>query len=87
MESLRFVTKDVAIAEGIATVAYPGELPSDRSYQVVHVKQGGKWLIDSLRDTLLPAIEVSETTSIDGKQPKIAEKLKELEWMIGNWLE
>ena len=84
VESVRFITDDVAVEEGIAKVIYPGELPSESRYRVIHIKQDGKWLIDSIRETVLPpaAADVEENpASASGG------KMEALGWMIGDWID
>lgn len=75
IDSLRFLTRDVAVEEGSATITQRGELPTKTSYTAIHVKKDGKWLIDSIRETVLAA----PSSNYD--------KLKELEWMIGTWVD
>ena len=49
--SLRFITPNVAIEDGISEVRTSGgEEPSPDRYTAVWVKQGDKWLLDSLRE-------------------------------------
>ena len=50
-------------------------MPTKTSYTAIHVKKNGKWLIDSICETVLPA----PSSNYD--------KLKELEWMIGTWVD
>src|SRR5574340_22877 len=75
IQSIRFLGPTMAIEDGTSTVTrVPGE-PAERSrYTVVHVKQQGKWLMASARD--LP----DEPSSAD-------EQLKQLEWLIGEWVD
>lgn len=74
-ESLRFITPDVAIEDGtFAVTPEPPGPPCDRKYAAVHVKRDGQWLISSLRDTRF------------AKQSHY-EHLKELDWMIGDWID
>jgi len=73
IDSLRFVTPEVAIEDGTADVVRPGEAPSESNYTVVFVKKDGRWLIDSDRETVLPA------------PPTAFEQLKDLDWMVGTW--
>jgi len=75
IESLRFVAPNVAIEDGATDVfpAPPGP-PADRRYTAVHVKQDGKWLVASVRD--------SRTV-----KPSNYERLKGLAWMIGDWVD
>ena len=72
-ESLRFVTPDVAVEDGVTSVAEPdGGPPSRTRYTVVHVKKDGQWLLSSVRDAPYAP-------------PGNYEHLKDLEWMIGDW--
>ncbi len=73
--SLRFITPDVAIEDGITSVLRPGGLPPSRArYTIVHVKKDGNWLLDSVRETVFTP-------------PSNYEHLKMLEWMIGEWVD
>ena len=72
-ESLRFVTPDVAVEDGITSVAEPdGAPPSRARYTVVHVKKDGQWMLSSVRDSPYAP-------------PSNYEHLKDLEWMVGDW--
>jgi uncharacterized protein (TIGR02246 family) len=75
IRSIRFVTPEVAIEEGDARVTPPGEVPEESTYIAIHVKRDGQWLLDSVRETDLPA----RTTN--------HEHLKELEWLVGTWVD
>ncbi len=76
--SLHFVKPDVVAAEGLVTLTTPdGEVDTGR-YAALWVKQGGKWLINSLRD--LP-----DTTDED--RPTATIRLKQLAWLVGEWQE
>ncbi|HEV2946455.1 MAG TPA: SgcJ/EcaC family oxidoreductase, partial [Gemmataceae bacterium] len=72
-DSLRFVTPDIAIEKGTTTVMAGGGAPPSRAhFTIVHVKKDGQWLLDSVRDT--PFVP-----------PANYEKLRGLEWAIGEW--
>jgi len=73
IESIRFITDNVATEDGTAQVVRPDEPPSDSTYAAIHVKKDGKWLIDSVRETVQP------------EPPTAAEHLKDLDWMVGRW--
>jgi uncharacterized protein (TIGR02246 family) len=75
INSIRFVTDDVAIEDGTALVRRPGEATEESTYTAVHVRKDGKWLLDSVRETESPAA----TSPF--------EKLKELDWMVGDWVD
>lgn len=72
-QSLRFLTPDVAIEDGISTVFSPGKAPPSRvRYSIVHVKKDGKWKLSSVRDAPYVA-------------PSNYEHLKGLEFAVGSW--
>jgi uncharacterized protein (TIGR02246 family) len=74
--SLHFIRPDVVSAEGVVTLTSPdGETDTGR-YAALWVKQGGKWLMSSLRD--LP-----DTT--DDDKPAAVTRLKQLAWLVGDW--
>ncbi len=75
VDELRFLTPDVAIEEGRAVVApaAPGAKPDKTRYTVVYVKENGKWLQSSLREE-------------EDDEVGVPERLKELEWLIGDWV-
>ena len=75
VSSLRLVTDDVAVEEGVATVVERGSMPEKTAYTAIHVKQDGKWLIESIRETVLPTPDSHY------------DQLKDLEWMIGTWVD
>jgi uncharacterized protein (TIGR02246 family) len=76
VDSIDFVSPNVAIEKGTAEVTY-GKRPAEKSgYTAVHVKRDGKWLLDRVS-------EVEEPTP----PPSNYEHLKELEWMIGSWID
>jgi uncharacterized protein (TIGR02246 family) len=71
--NIRFVTPDVAIEDGefARSVVKGGQAPTGL-YTAVWVRRNGKWLIDGLRESPI-------------RNHSLAEPLKELEWMIGDW--
>lgn len=75
IDSLRFLGPDVAKEEGQTRVKPGGKEPETlRRYTVLYVKQGGRWLYSSVR-------EEHETGLLHH------ERLKELEWLVGEWLD
>jgi uncharacterized protein (TIGR02246 family) len=83
-ESLRFLGADVAIEDGTATVTGP-KSPADKEassettrFTVAYIKRDGKWLQDSIRDYPIQEM-VTELTAHD--------HLKELEWLVGEWID
>ncbi len=75
VESIDFVSPNVAVENGVAKVTGPDGVADVTSYQAVHVKQGGKWLLDRVSEEELAS------------SPSHYEQLKDLEWMIGTWLD
>jgi uncharacterized protein (TIGR02246 family) len=75
VESIRFISPHVAVEQGRASVLEPGKEPSKSRYSAIHVKRDGKWLLDRVTD------------EDDTPAPSNYEKLKELEWLVGNWVD
>lgn len=75
VESIRMITPDVALEDGVVDVVpEPGEMPQRSQYVALHVKQEGKWLVARARDYK------------DESSPATAhEHLMQLEWLIGEW--
>ncbi len=73
--SVRLLGAEVAVEEGKARVVLPGEPPTETNYIAIHVKQDGDWKLDSVRETAVP--------------PAVPhyQRLRELEWMIGRWVD
>lgn len=77
VEAIRLITANVAIEEGTVTLTpAPGVSSETSRYSAVHVNQGGGWLLARARDFSSSAAPVSNH-----------ERLQELEWLIGEWLE
>lgn len=71
--SLRFVTPDVAVEDGVTEVYPPGGQPPSRArYTIVHVKKDGQWLLSSVRDAMFTP-------------PTNYDHLRGLEGAIGDW--
>jgi uncharacterized protein (TIGR02246 family) len=75
VNSVRFLSPSVAIEEGTARVLRPGEEPDVTVYSCMHVKSGGIWLVDRMT-------EQSESVVRSNYQ-----HLKDLQWMIGTWVD
>jgi uncharacterized protein (TIGR02246 family) len=76
VDTIRFVTSDVAIEEGVAVVTSPDAEPSRTGYAAVHVKRDGQWQVDSIREADLA---VAEETA--------GNRLSELAWLVGDWVD
>jgi uncharacterized protein (TIGR02246 family) len=75
VNSVRFVTPDVAIEDGMTSVIPPdGTPPSQARYTNVHVKKDGQWLLQSVREAPYTP-------------PGNYEHLRGLEWAIGEWVD
>jgi uncharacterized protein (TIGR02246 family) len=75
VDSIRFLTPDVAVEEGSTTAFPDGETLTAKSrYTVVHVKKDGKWLMQAVR------VVQEESLSAYGE-------LAALEWLIGEWID
>jgi uncharacterized protein (TIGR02246 family) len=75
MTSLRFLGPDVAKEEGQTRLKpKEGHPVTNRRYTVLFVKQQGRWLYSSVREEHDIALSHHE-------------RLKNLEWMIGEWLD
>jgi uncharacterized protein (TIGR02246 family) len=75
VDSIRFLTPDVAVEEGDTTLFPDGEtLTSKERYTVLHIKKDGKWLMQSVR------VVEEESLSAYGQ-------LQPLEWLVGEWID
>jgi len=73
--SICFIGPHIAIEDGMTTVTDAADEPAQHSpYTVVHAGQNGKWLMASARD-------------LPDDTPTPEEQLKQLQWMIGDWVD
>jgi uncharacterized protein (TIGR02246 family) len=73
-DSLRFLGTDIAIEEGTASISTGANTRAlTNRYSVVYARQGGRWLHARIRD---------EQPGEDSPH----ERLQELEWMLGEWV-
>jgi uncharacterized protein (TIGR02246 family) len=76
-ESVHMVTSNVAIEEGQVEFTISPETPIETSrYVAVHVYEDGRWLLVRTRDF-----------SADAAPRNNHERLHELEWLVGEWME
>jgi uncharacterized protein (TIGR02246 family) len=73
VESVEFVSPNVAIERGRAKLVAPNAELKEIEYSAVDVKRDGRWLLDRVTDK---PKEVA---------PSHFEQLKILEWMVGQW--
>jgi uncharacterized protein (TIGR02246 family) len=76
IDSIEFVSPNVAVEKGVALVTYKDSEPEKTTYTAVHVKRDGQWLLDRVAEAEIPP-----------PPPSNYENLKELEWMIGSWID
>ena len=74
-ESIKFVSPNVAVEQGTAKVIRRDQAPEESEYSAVYVKRDGQWLLDRVTEEDVPVVTSNY------------EKLKELEWMIGTWVD
>src|SRR5262249_46982171 len=77
VESLRTLTPDVVQVEGRARLAGgTGDAAQFTRFSTLVVRRDGRWRIAEIRDYPAPAEDITP-----------AERLKELEWMVGEWVD
>jgi uncharacterized protein (TIGR02246 family) len=80
IDSIDFVSPNVAVEKGTSEVTYTKHPPEKSAYTAVHVKRDGKWMLDRVTDS-------EAEGKPEGPPPSNYEHLKELEWMIGAWVD
>lgn len=77
VEAVKFLTPDVAQIEGLSKLsADSADATHSNHFSALVVKKSDGWRIVELRDTPAPAADVTP-----------AERLAELEWMVGDWVD
>jgi uncharacterized protein (TIGR02246 family) len=76
VERVRLITSDVAQAEGESRLESPQEATIANQFVVLLARQNEAWKIVEIREYPAPAESVTPY-----------ERLKELEWMVGDWLD
>jgi uncharacterized protein (TIGR02246 family) len=77
VDEIRFLTPDVARVEGSSRVSsVKNEASEFNRFSALVVRHEGKWRIAEIREHEAPAADVP-----------IYERLKELEWMVGDWVD
>jgi uncharacterized protein (TIGR02246 family) len=71
---IRLLSPDVAKEEGRSLITPPTGAPESRVYIVLFVKRDGRWLISSVHEEPDPLVRPHD-------------RLKDLEWMIGDWID
>lgn len=72
---VRQIRDEVAIVDGISTLACAGERPARSRISAVLVKQRGRWLLESVREAAMPT----------AKDAEIVKPLSRLDWLLGEW--
>ncbi|HUT11807.1 MAG TPA: SgcJ/EcaC family oxidoreductase [Thermoguttaceae bacterium] len=75
-ESIEFLSPNVALERGTATVTEPEAEPVKSEYTAVYVQREGRWLID----------RVSEEEKLPAP-PSHFGQLEDLDWMVGDWID
>src|SRR3954453_12240481 len=78
-ESIKFLSPNVAVETGTARIVRPKAKPDESAYSALFVKRDGKWLLDRVTEEQPPAPPAPP--------PSNYEHLKELEWMVGSWVD
>jgi uncharacterized protein (TIGR02246 family) len=75
VNSLRFLGPDTALEEGQTTItpADIGAVPEFTRFTVVYIKKNGQWLQSAVRDETRHDLSPHD-------------RLKELEWLVGEWI-
>ena len=74
-QSIKFLSTHVAVEQGTASILGLDKEPTKTEYTAIYIKRDGKWLLDRVTEEDIPEV----VTNYD--------KLKELEWMIGSWVD
>ncbi len=75
VSSIEFPKPDQAVETGTAIVKSKGELIDETAYKATYIKKGQEWLLTQVRE-----VESAEA-------PKQNEHLKELNWLVGDWVD
>ncbi len=76
VERTRFITPDVAQVEGVSRLVSPKEATIVNHFIALLARQGDAWKLVEIRDYPEPGTSVTPY-----------ERLKELEWMVGEWVD
>ena len=79
VKSIKFLSPNVAVESGAARVVSPKEKPDESTYKALFVKRDGIWLLDRVTEEEPPAAPAPP--------PSNYEHLKDLEWMVGSWID
>jgi len=79
IDSVEFLSPNVAIEKGVSDITYSKGEPEKTEYTAVHVKRDGQWFLDRISETEVPPPP--------SPPPSHYEELKELEWLVGSWID
>lgn len=73
IEAIKPVRADVALVDGVSLLSFNDATQAGSRFSAVVVREGGKWVLSSVRETAVPA-------------PKAARRpLEQLDWLVGTW--
>ena len=76
IENVRLVGSNVALEDGVSILTrQKGELPVASHYTAVHAKNDGRWLVASVRESPVK------------NHPQHHEHLRQLSWLLGDWVD
>ena len=84
IESIRPLRDDVAVVDGVTQISFSDDAkshgdrtadssPASTRFSAVVVKQDGRWMLESVRETALPVA------------PRPRHSLDDLDWLVGSW--
>lgn len=76
VESIEFVSPNVAVEHGRTRIVRPGQPADESFYRAVNVRRDGQWLLDRVSEESPPA-----------PRPSNYDRLQELDWMVGSWID
>src|SRR4029078_9540397 len=79
VKAIKFLSPNVAVESGTARILRPKEGPDESTSSALFVKRDGKWLLDRVTE--------EETPAAAAPPPSNYEHLKDLEWMVGSWID
>jgi uncharacterized protein (TIGR02246 family) len=78
-DAIKFMSPNVAVESGLARITRPDAEPDESNYSALYVKHDGTWFLDRVTEEETPLAPVAP--------PSNYEHLKDLEWMVGSWID
>ncbi|MFM9058461.1 MAG: YybH family protein [Planctomycetaceae bacterium] len=72
--AIRPIRDDVAVVDGVTRVAFTDGLPAGSRFSAVVVREGGRWLLESVREAAAPEAAAAARRPLD-----------DLAWLVGTW--